>query len=365
MKYKTATLAAALLALAVSPLIAQQDDAPAPVAEPVADEPAAEAAAEAAEEAVAEAVEEAEAAQAEEADPAVEPDDHMLDDNNGPIAPAQAVPAQRLQAAQVAPAQVQQLVVRGNVQFGAAGGFNGGVARSFNSELDALPELEMCAVTDGVTRDADPSSYRYEAEGPGLLTVAVRAKNRDDMTIEVYNARGHQLARCDIDFGGNTGAEHLAVPLPEAGAYRVVVEPLGSGGAFWIGSSFLAFEALEAMAPVTPDDATEITPGQAQEATIAAAGPTEQWFTFTAPTEGLLIFNTATNNGDLVIESYADGDFENYFDYSDQDRNGSTGNERILVDMAEGQVIYMKVRPLSTGRDIEFNVRSQFVDTSE
>ncbi|MEM9416667.1 MAG: PPC domain-containing protein [Planctomycetota bacterium] len=361
MKYSSSILAAALLALTVSPLVAQQEDAPAPPAveedAPVADAP---------EQAEAESTEETAEAPAEA--PAEEaPAEGVPAENTEPAevvgqaAPAQAVPAQRLQVV-----QAQQLVARANgaVQF-VVPGAAGGVARSFSDDLAGLPELEMCAVTDGVTRDNDPSSYRFEAEGPGLLTVAVRAKNRDDMTIEVYNEGGHQLARCDIDFGGNTGAEHLAIPLPEAGSYRVVVEPLGSGGAFWIGASFLPFEAIEAIAPASPDDATEITPGQPQDAAVAAAGPVEQWFTFTAPSEGILVFNTATGNGDLVIEAYANGDFQNYFDYSDQDRNGSTGNERILLEMVEGQEVYFKVRPLSAGQDIEFNVRSQFVDTSE
>lgn len=362
MKRSTLFLAAVPLALAVSPLIAQQDDTPArPAADPAAPAAAEEATVEAVEEAVdaedapsntdeeiAEAVEAAEA-QAEAAELLVE----------------EAVP---LLQAQQGVVRAQQLVVGGNAQLliGPGGGFGGGVAaRQFSTEIDGLPELVMNAVTDGVTRDSDPSSYRFEAEGPGLLTVAVRAKNRDDMTIEVYNERGQQLGRCDIDFGGNTGAEHLAIPIAEAGLYRVVVDPLGSGGPYWIGSSWLAFQELEAMAPATPDDAIEVTPGEPQEGAVAAGGPHEQWYVFTAPSEGLLVFSTGDADGDLVIEAYNEDRFDQNVQYSDQDRNGHSGNERILMDMVEGQVIYFKVRPLSSGRNIDYTTRAQFMDTSE
>ncbi|MFI4861088.1 MAG: PPC domain-containing protein [Phycisphaerales bacterium JB063] len=345
MKYTTSMLAAGLLACAVSPLFAQQGETPAqtPASEPAGPEEVAQVQAQAEEEA-------ADALEAEES--AEQVDDEVVQE----AIPAQ--PAVRIRRAVAVQGNAAQLLIQPGVEFN-------GIARQFNDELAGLPELAMCAVTDDVTRDGDPSSFRVEVESPGLLTVAVRAKNRDDMTIEVYTETGHQLARCDIDFGGNTGAEHLAVPLPEAGSYRVVVEPLGAGGAFWIGSSFLAFDGLEAMAPLTPDDAIEITPDEAQDAAIAAAGPVEQWFTFTAPTEGILLFNTSADGGDLVIEAYHDGDFQNYFDYSDQDRNGSVGNERIMLEMFEGQTVFMKVRGLSGGQDIDFSTRSQFIDTSE
>lgn len=357
MKRTTFLLAAAPLALAVSPLIAQQDDTPAPPAEP--------AAAESAEEAAAQAVEEA----ADAADAPNDTDEEIAEAVEAAEAQAEAVELLVEEAVElVAPAQgavqVQRLVVQGNAAFAVGPGGFGVEPRQFSTDLAGLPELVLNAVTDGVTRDSDPTSYRFEAEGPGLLTVAVRAKNRDDMTIEIYNERGQQLGRCDIDFGGNTGAEHLAVPVAEAGMYRVVVDPLGAGGPYWIGSSWLAFQELEAMAPATPDDAIEVTPGEPQDGAVGV-GANEQWYIFTAPSEGLLVFSTGDADGDLVIEAYNEDRFDQHVQYSDQDRNGHSGNERILLDMVEGQVVYFKVRPLSAGRDIEFTTRAQFMDTSE
>lgn len=337
-------LAALLLIAAVPPLLAQQDDAPAPPAEPAGDPPAEDAPAE---------------------DPPADAPDARTEAFEI-IGEVEQFEADGAGFIEVQPAQlgVQRAVV---VQGAVAGGrIGGGVARQFSDDLAGLDELVLGAVADGVTNDTNPTAYRFVAEGPGLLTVAVRAKQGDDMTIEIYDANGTQLGRCDIDFGGDTGAEHMAVPIAEAGAYRVVVDPLGNGGPYWVGASWLMFEELEAMAPSRPEDAVEITPGQAaQDLALAADGPAEQWLTFTAPAEGLLVFSTTADRGDLVLEAYMDGRFDNAFQYSDQDRGGNGARERLLLDLVEGQVIFIKARSLSSGRDIDFSVRSQFLETPE
>lgn len=339
MKRLLTTLSALLLIAAVSPLFAQQEDTPAAPAEDVPAQPA-------------------------EDPPAEVPDTEEDAEDVEPM----EIEDGEVELLEVRPAQLgvqRAVVVRGAVQLGG-GRVGGGIARQFNDELAGLDELVLGAVSDGVTNDANPTAYRFVAEGPGLLTVAVRAKQGDDMTIEIFDANGVQLGRCDIDFGGDTGAEHLAVPIAEAGAYRVVVDPLGNGGPYWVGASWLMFEELEAMAPSRPDDALEITPNQAaQDITLAADGPAEQWLTYTAPAEGLLVFSTTAERGDLVLEAYMDGRFDNAYQYSDQDRGGNGARERLLLDLAEGQVIYIKARSLSSGRDIEFSARSQFIDTSE
>jgi len=374
MKQRLLYPAAGVLALAVTPLFAQQDDAPtsAPPAEvteqadgPVSEEDRAAI--------LAFAQEVAEELRAEQAEPA--PGDEpaqaaaivqaALDDvpeateqpGEEAVVVEDAEGVEMLQPGVV----IQRAVIRGNGQAVVVG--PGGIRQqAFNEELSGLAELALGAVTDGVTTDSAPSSYRFDAQGPGLLTVAVRAKEGDDMTIEVYSPSGTQLARCDIDFGGNTGAEHLALPIPAEGSYRVVVQPLGNGGPFWMGASFLAFEELESVAPAGPEDAEELTPGQAQEATLQ--GP-ETWFTYTAPASGLLMFSTSAEQGDLVIEAYYDGAFDQQVQYSDQDRNGSGANERILMDLVEGQTVYLKVRSFGNGNGMEFNVSSRYIEEEE
>lgn len=338
MKRILTTLAALLLIAAVSPLFAQQEDTPAAPAEDVPAQPA-------------------EAPPAEEPDTEEDADDvELMEIEEGEV-----------ELLEVRPAELgvqRAVVVRGAVQLGG-GRVGGGIARQFSDDLAGLEELVLGAVSDGVTNDANPTAYRFVAEGPGLLTVAVRAKQGDDMTIEIFDVNGVQLGRCDIDFGGDTGAEHLAVPIAEAGAYRVVVDPLGNGGPYWVGASWLMFEELEAMAPSRPDDALEVTPGEAQEVAFEADGPAEQWFSYTAPAEGLLVFSTTGERGNLVLEAYLDGQFDNAWQYSDQNRGGSGVRERLLLDFAEGQMIYIKASALNGNTDIEFSVRSQFIDTPE
>lgn len=374
--------AVGVLALAVSPLFAQQDETPAgPVETAEVERQVSEeelAAARAA--LLAYAQEVTEQLRAEQAEPA--PGDEpaqaaaivqaTLDEPAEPeAADAEAVDTEEVEGEaemlEIQPAQQgvvirRAVVVQGNAQQLVLGGPGGAQPRVFNEELSGLAELVLGAVTDGVTSDSDPSDYRFDAEGPGLLTVAVRAKEGDDMTIEVYAPSGALMASCDIDFGGNTGAEHLAVPIPAEGSYRVVVQPLGNGGPFWMGASFLAFAELESVAPAGPDDAAELTPGQAQEA--ALQGP-ETWFTYTAPSNGLLMFSTSADRGDLVLEAYYEGAFDQQVQYSDQDRNGSGANERILMDLAQGQTVYLKVRSFGNGNGLEFNVTSRYIEDDE
>jgi len=227
-----------------------------------------------------------------------------------------------------------------------------------------LPELAIGSVADDVSTRASPSSYLFHADGPGLLTIAVRAKHQDDLTIEVYSHQSNQMlpnGRCDIDFNGNAGYEHMAIPIVTAGDYRIVIEPLGNGGAFWIGASWLPFELLEdALAPAKPEDATPLTPGTPQDGAVSPGGEVEQWYSYTAASEGVVIISTEADHGDLVIEAYHDGQFNDSFEYSDNDRNGSNANERVIAELNQGQTVYFKVRGLNPSYEVEFDVTSQF-----
>jgi len=228
--------------------------------------------------------------------------------------------------------------------------------------------LELGGVTTASTSDDKLADFTFSAPSAGVLTVVVRATDESDLVLSVADQDGQPLpeARSDQDLGGNGGAEQLAVTIPRTGTYRIMVEPFGSGVArFKIGASWVAFPELEVPADPngSPSTATAVRAGQDPllESLDGAAGDYWDWFIFTAEQSGTVTVTTRAEDGDLVLEAYDPGEYGEPVERSDQDLQGTSGNEALTLIVAAGQKVYFKVKAWDEGAQIEYRLRVGFM----
>lgn len=119
-----------------------------------------------------------------------------------------------------------------------------------NRRLDGLPEIPIGHVLEGNNGSGRPRSYLYKADGKGVLTIAVRGKGDVDMRIQANDDRGQSISggQVDIDFGGDTGAEQIAIHISRPGDIEIAIVP-HAGGAYYYSGSWLATAA-----PTGPDE---------------------------------------------------------------------------------------------------------------
>lgn len=283
-------------------------------------------------------------------------------------APQPVVEAEQAEA-QAAEAEEPEVAV------GPEGQEQGEEAEEPESELETEPlphpALVIGSAIDGNTSNNAHANYSFRAAGPGLLTVVARSKSRGtDLAMQLYGPDGSSMNNgyCDIDFNGDTGAEHYTLLIPGAGIYRLEVQPLGSGGAFWIGASWIDYEGAAAAMPAKPTEATDLTPGAAQTCNINGQNPPNAWFKYTAEVEGFMLVETsAPGDPDLVMELYTEEfGFQDSIEYSDQDRRGNVSNEQISVELQPGQTVYIKIRDHGNGIPAEVRVRCRlFLEEGE
>ncbi|MGD2134506.1 MAG: hypothetical protein PVF27_00025 [Gemmatimonadales bacterium] len=234
----------------------------------------------------------------------------------------------------------------------------------------AAQELVPGQVMTSSTAGDEAATFTFIANDAGVLTVVVRATGDADLVLEATDADGQQLpeGRSDQDLGGDRGAEQLAVTLPRAGTYQVQVDRFGFDDApaeFRIGASWLPFPELE-IAPDpdgTPSTATRLAPEQQSinESINGSRGDYWDWFVITADTPGTITLITRAEDGDLVLEAYEEGEFDDYFERSDQDLQGSGGNEALTLSIDAGQTFYFKVRPWSEGATVSYRLQVGFI----
>ncbi|MEM9021361.1 MAG: PPC domain-containing protein [Planctomycetota bacterium] len=205
------------------------------------------------------------------------------------------------------------------------------------------PELMIGSTQEGVTSENQWANYSFAADAAGLLTVVVRSQVQDnDMAMVVYDADGREIGDCDIDYLGDNGAEHFTVVLPAAGLYRVAVRPLGDGGLFWIGGSWIEYDGISVALPARPSDAQPLTIGNPMVTQLNGNNPSGAWFSITPEQRGFLIVETVANNGiDLQLDLYEqERGFESYSDASDQDRRGDLSREQISIELQPGKTLF-------------------------
>jgi len=227
------------------------------------------------------------------------------------------------------------------------------VAESVLASPRALP-LPIGSAIPGTTSTGAVASYDFNAPAAGVLTVAVRATTETDLVLLVTDTDGQVLrdGQSDQDLGGDSGAEQLAITLPRAGRYSVRVRPFSSGlGEFRIGASWLEFPELERPADPdgSPSTASPMVVGEGINDTIdPSAGDHWDWFSIRIGQSGQLRVATLAREGDLVLESFNEGEFAEPVERSDQDLQEVAGNEAIVLGVTAGQTLYFKVSAFSS-----------------
>lgn len=231
----------------------------------------------------------------------------------------------------------------------------------------ALPMGDMTDVR--LPADGGAAELRFEASGPGFLTVVVRSTGGEDLRVSVTDDEYQLLtgAEADMDVGGDVGAEQLVVSLPGAGPYRVLVETLGSGGAaIRVGGSFLPADI--AASPPDPDGrpsgAVTLAVGASHEDRWdPSAGDTGDWYRIVVERDGVLtVITRSDGDGDLVLEVFEQGSYRLPLDRSDRDHGGVLANESITADVRAGTSIYVRVGPASkSGSAVEYRLTSGLI----
>lgn len=201
--------------------------------------------------------------------------------------------------------------------------------------------------------------FRFTAPGAGVLTVAVNGTI--DLTLAVTDQDGQPVpdGTADRDLNGELGAELLSVVLSQGGQYLVEVRANGGEPAsrFAIGASFVAMPPFER--PADPDgrpsQGTAVTIGAARQDQLhPSANDLWDWYTVRVTEAATLVVVTRIDEGvegDLVLEVYLGGGFSEPTAQSDQDLQGSMGNESVTIDVKPGDTLHIKVKSLGTTGD--------------
>jgi hypothetical protein len=230
------------------------------------------------------------------------------------------------------------------------------------------PGLTLGQIVQGESSYDGPAEFRFDADAAGILTVVARSTNQSDLVLLVTDADGQPLpnGRSDQDIGSDIGAEQFAVTIPRAGRYLVRVETFGGmGAAFKLGASWLAFPDLEVPADPdgSPSSAIRISVGQGARDDSINQDPGDywDWFVLTAETAGTLTVLTRAQEGDLVLEAFDDGEYSEALQRSDQDLQGTAGNESVTLVAEAGQTFYFKVAAFSDGSAVRYELRVGFI----
>jgi hypothetical protein len=230
------------------------------------------------------------------------------------------------------------------------------------SSAQAQPErtpLTMGTPTKGSCASEAPAIFTANLASAGLLAVVLTADTTEsDLVLLVCDEDGQLLnsdARSDRDLQGNRGFETVAPMILEAGNYLVIVEhSSGEGKATFKLSA--AFAAAPAFTPGTPDPdgrptrANAVTVGKPLDDSLGE-GDTWDWFAVRCEAAGTLTILTKAPNGDLKLEAYNEGNYRASVAQSDQDLQGTKGNESLNLEVEAGQTVYVRVATFFSGSE--------------
>jgi len=226
----------------------------------------------------------------------------------------------------------------------------------------AQQSLPLNQITNGSASDSNPAVFDFNAESAGVLTVIVRGENVD-IRLMVTDAVGQALpdGETDSDIGGDVGAEQLAVVVPAAGDYQVRVTTWSGSGIFNIAAGWIPYAELGGPADpdALPTAAAVLVPGTPIEDSIDPAnGDNWDWFKVTADAAGAITVITDAPSGDIALEVFAEGNWAEPLNRSDQDMQGVAGNESLTVQATAGQTFYFKVSPVFGGDQVSYRIRA-------
>jgi hypothetical protein len=160
----------------------------------------------------------------------------------------------------------------------------------------------------------------------------------------------------------------VSLLLPEPGSYKVRVRAQGGSSTFQIGGSWLAFPAFAVASPDPdrrPRGAKSLVMCKAHEDTLSSeSGDSWDWFVMKPAEAGTLAIVTrplGDGDADLVLEVYADGDFNKPAGRSDQDLQGNSANESVTVNVTAGQPVHIKVAGAFSRVNTKYRVSSSLI----
>lgn len=219
--------------------------------------------------------------------------------------------------------------------------------------------LTMGTPAKGSCDQDAPAMFQFTVPSAGMLALALLPDGTSaDLVLLVCDEDGQLLnndARADRDLKGNRGLEVVTTLLPEAGTYIAVVEySSGEGKAtFSLSPAFAAAAALGSTNPDPdgrPSRATAVTVGKPLDDSLGE-GDTYDWFAVRADAAGTLTILTKAPAGDLRLEAYGEGNYRKPVASSDQDLQGTQGNESLNLEVEAGQTIYVRVAVFGMGSD--------------
>ncbi len=224
------------------------------------------------------------------------------------------------------------------------------------AETDPLP---LGKSEQGQASPDEPRVYSVTVDGPGILTVAVRSGNGEDLGINIADAHGQTLANGygDIDEFGILGDEQLASTLGSAGDYLVYISAYDQHATYTIGASYLPMAEAELPEdPLgAPDTASPLKPGQKMGDTIRPArGDHYDWYRVTPEHNGVLTVYTRGAE-DVILEAYQEGEYHDSLATADGTDQTAMGNESITLDVRENEPVYFRVSTYSTAADYTIN----------
>ena len=229
------------------------------------------------------------------------------------------------------------------------------------------PPLQIGEILTGTSDSDNPTIYRFESEGPGLLALALRGRGEADLKIIVSDDLGQALPQgtIDRDLGGSRGTEQDLLTIPHAGNYLVTVGFFGSGKAiFDLAASWIDFPGVGSPPDPDgkPDGATSLEIGKrVNDSLDSSSGDNRDWYAIRLEESGTVTVLTRAEEGDLALEFYEKGQYAEPSERSDQDLQEKAGNESISVQAKAGQVLHFRVVPAFGGGSIEYSITSGFI----
>jgi hypothetical protein len=222
--------------------------------------------------------------------------------------------------------------------------------------------------------------YVITAPEDGTVTLTTRStgENDGDLVIEAYLDEnfGEYVVRSDWDLEGDSAHETVTVGLNSGQVLHAKVAQWG------FGRDELSYQLDVSHTPgvVEPPQSSpahftgsSVGPGSAEVRALAVdesrqgmfdASGDARWYLITAPGPGELTLTTRStgeDDGDLVLETFVDGDFSDWVAHSDQDLGGDLAHETVTMRLDAGQTVHLKVSQWAGGSDaISYQLTASF-----
>lgn len=219
--------------------------------------------------------------------------------------------------------------------------------------LAALAEpIDLGTPTQVMVPGQENKVFEVEVAEAGVLTVVTRGAG-GDLVLTVTDTDSQPLpdGQTDMDAGGNLPDEQLVTILPFADTWLVSLHNMAEDASnVTLVVGFVPFPpvAREPDPNGRPTKATPLEVGKPVEDSLSTADfDIADWYAITPEEDGrLVIFTEGDDELDIVLSVVAEDALDQPIAESDQDLEGSTSNEGLIVPVKAGRTYYLKVSAL-------------------